>query len=61
MSKTEVLIIKMLSRLYWTITQAPGVIRYAFDVELFANADVLIGHCTREDADRSIAGYKKDE
>jgi hypothetical protein len=59
MTETEKLIITMLNRLYWSITQAPGVARYASDVKLFKDADSLLNPENKERNDKTIANYSK--
>jgi hypothetical protein len=54
-------IVQLMCRLFWLITQGNGVARYASDVELFTNAEVLAGLRDRESADRIINGYKQAE
>jgi hypothetical protein len=61
MSVAEKLIIKLLVRLFWLITQAPGVARYSSDVRMFGEAEKLV----EDNADRikaieqTIKGYEK--
>lgn len=55
------LLLRCQSRLFWIASSAPGVVRWASDVELFSNVDVSLGHMTREQADRLVEGYRKHE
>lgn len=60
MTDGERRIITMLDRLFWLVTQAPGVARYADDVELFTRAAMDAGSVTQADGERLINDYKKD-
>ena len=61
MKAGDKLIVQMLSRLFWLVTQASGHTRYASDVALFTNAEVAAGLRDRESADRIIKGYQDEE
>ena len=45
-------------RLFWLITQAQGVARYASDVEQFTRVEVMIGEEDEGTALKTINGYR---
>lgn len=59
MTEVEALQIKLLCRLFWLITQASGVARYATDVRMFVEAEKLISPASRADELENLAkGYE---
>ena len=57
----EDIILHLLCRLFWLVTQADGVARYASDVKKFTEVQVSLGITTRKEADRLIESYEKGE
>jgi len=58
-TKLLYLIVKMLYRLFWLITQAPNVARYASDVVMFSHAYIATGIEAEEEkiVRRTMQGY----
>lgn len=59
-SEPERLIITMLDRLFWLMTQAPNVARYGSDVTLFTEAAMAVGAVSPEDGARRIEDYNRE-
>jgi hypothetical protein len=61
MSTTEKLIVKMLVRIFWLVTQVPGVARYSSDVRFFGEAEKLTEDDPKrlEFIEKTIKGYEK--
>lgn len=51
------LLVRMLNRLYWLVTSAPGVANYADDVELFTRAAIGVGAVDRQEGEKLIDSY----
>lgn len=60
-TQSERLIVAMMDRLFWLITQAPGVARYASDVELFTEVAIAAGVVDPESARKIAKGYIDQE
>lgn len=57
----EKIIIKLICRLFWLITQISGVARYSSDVKTFVEAEIEIGSTTEKVGRKLIDDYIKDE
>ena len=55
----EQLTIQLLNRLFWLITQTPGVARYESDVRLFEGALLKHNLITREQYERTVLSHSK--
>lgn len=62
MNANEALLLRLVCRLFWLITDGPGVARYAEDVRIFIDAEKLVSppekHAKLETLARS---YEEDE
>lgn len=62
MNPNEALLIKLVCRLFWLVTAAPGIARYTSDVRMFVDAEKLVSPPERHADLESIAqGYESYE